>query len=160
MLYFTRYASPIGELTLCSDGQSLTGLTMEGQAIPGEAQPQELPLFQSVRTWLDSYFQGEPLPIDFPLAPAGTAFQKRIWEMLLTIPYGETTTYGAIAEQLSATMSPQAVGSAVGRNPISIVIPCHRVVGARGELIGYAGGLKRKEWLLSHEQGQIMAEIG
>ena len=105
----------------------------------------------------DRYFAGEkPSPLELPLAPAGTPFQRAVWEQLEQIPYGATTTYGAIAQTLARAMgrpslSPQAVGSAVGRNPISIVIPCHRVVGADSSLTGYAGGLERKKWLLQHE---------
>jgi methylated-DNA-[protein]-cysteine S-methyltransferase len=112
----------------------------------------ELPIFESVRAWLDDYFIGQHREIDFTLSPAGTDFQKRIWEILLTIPYGEITTYGAMAKQLGEKMSAQAVGQAVGRNPIGIIIPCHRVVGAKGQLTGYAGGLEKKKWLLRHEE--------
>ena len=108
------------------------------------------------KNWLDSYFSGDPAEVTFPLNPHGTAFQKQVWEILLTIPYGKTTTYGAIAREMARRagrekMSAQAVGQAVGKNPISILIPCHRVVGVNGKLTGYAGGLDRKEWLLRHE---------
>ncbi len=151
---FTQYPSPIGPLTLVSDGQALTGLWMQTQNFDfsGLSLRDNLPLFAKVRDWLDGYFAGQPREIDFPLSPAGTAFQKRVWDILLTIPYSKTCTYGSIAKQLGENMSAQAVGQAVGKNPISIIIPCHRVVGARGQLTGYAGGLENKKWLLRHEE--------
>lgn len=152
MVYYTQYPSPIGILTLTSDGEHLTGLWMEGQSQPTEMIPGDFPLFQIARAWLDAYFRGENPAIDhLPLSPVGTAFQHRVWEILLTVPYGETITYGQIAAMLDSSMAPQAVGGAVGRNPIGIIIPCHRCVGANRKLTGYAGGLTRKKWLLQHE---------
>ena len=154
MSCFTQYPSPIGSLTLVSDGQALTGLWMKTQNFDISDLPRQddLPLFAAVRDWLDVYFAGAPKAIDFPLSPAGTEFLRRVWGILLTIPYGETATYGHIAKQLGEKMSAQAVGQAVGRNPIGIIIPCHRVVGAKGQLTGYAGGLENKQWLLRHEE--------
>lgn len=154
MTFFTHYLSPIGPLLLVSDGSALTGLWMPTEHFSTEhcIQRDDLPLFQDVQVWLDGYFQGKPAEFSFPLSPAGTPFQKRVWEILLTIPYGQTTSYGAIAKDLSPGMSAQAVGQAVGRNPISIIIPCHRVVGTKGQLTGYAGGLPIKTWLLRHEE--------
>ncbi len=151
---FTQYLSPIGPLTLVSDGCALTVLWMDTQNfdLSGLTPRDDLPLFAEVRDWLDGYFAGPPRAMDFPLSPAGTQFQKQVWEILLTIPYGETCTYGSIAKQLGKNMSAQAVGQAVGKNPISIIIPCHRVVGAKGQLTGYAGGLENKKWLLRHEE--------
>lgn len=142
MDYWVTYPSPLGELLLLSDGEALTGLYMDTQAHPtlGEYCP-ELPVFAKVFLWLDSYFLGKKNPIAFSLSPAGTEFQKQVWEILLTIPFGQTQSYGEIARQIRVSMSPQAVGGAVGRNPISIIIPCHRCVGAKGQLTGYAGGL-------------------
>ena len=103
--------------------------------------------------WLDEYFRGNiPNPNILPLSPAGTSFQRKVWDLLLTIPYGETTTYGTIAKTISLSMSAQAIGGAVSRNPISIIIPCHRCLGANGRLTGYAGGLSNKKWLLHHEE--------
>lgn len=150
---FTTYRSPVGELLLTSDGSALTGLWMETQPHPRQelARNDDLPLFAQVRLWLDGYFRGEAPEICFPLSPAGTDFQRQVWEMLLKIPYGSTTTYGAIAREISPRMSAQAVGGAVGRNPISMIIPCHRCLGAKGQLTGYAGGLDKKIWLLRHE---------
>lgn len=153
MDHWTTFPSPLGTLLLLSDGKSLTGLYMHTQAHPalGEHHP-ELPVFQQVFKWLDEYFGGKENPIDFPISPAGTAFQKQVWDILLTIPFGQTRSYGQIAGQIRAGMSPQAVGGAVGRNPISIIIPCHRCIGANGQLTGYAGGIHNKSWLLRHEE--------
>lgn len=154
MPYFSLYNSPIGPLTLTSDGESLTGLWMESQTISLQdaAEVHDLPVFRAARDWLDAYFRGESPQITVPLSPAGTDFQRKVWAKLLEIPYGETTTYGAIAKAISPNMSAQAVGQAVGRNPISIIIPCHRVIGTNGKLTGYAGGLDKKQWLLRHEE--------
>lgn len=153
-MYYTHIPSPLGELCLTSDGSALTGLWLptEDSKIQNMTQKPHLPVFGKADDWLSSYFAGTPKEIDFPLSPAGTPFQHRVWEILLTIPYGKTTTYGTIAKQLGEKMSAQAVGQAVGRNPISIIIPCHRVVGAKGQLTGYAGGLENKIWLLCHEE--------
>ena len=151
MIYYCQYPSPIGSLTLFSDGFSLTGL------IPGEPEfhgmdMENLSIFDCARSWLDAYFSGNPIPVDFPLCPSGTDFQRRVWALLPAIPYGQTLSYGAIARQLGENMSAQAVGQAVGKNPISIIIPCHRVLGAKGQLTGYAGGIENKKWLLRHEE--------
>lgn len=154
MLFYTTCPSPIGMLLVLSDGQALTGLRLETQRPP--AMPMErrdgLALFDQVQSWLEGYFQGRKPAINFPLSPAGTAFQQQVWEILQRIPYGQTITYGTIAGEISPTMSAQAVGGAVGRNPISIIIPCHRCIGAKGRLTGYAGGLEIKQWLLRHEE--------
>ena len=149
-----RYDSPVGALTLAGDGENLVGLWLEGQkyfgaklALSGEGSA---PVFARAKAWLDRYFAGErPSPAELSLAPAGTAFQRDVWRTLCEIPYGEVITYGELARRLHT--SARAVGSAVGRNPISIIVPCHRVVGADGGLTGYAGGVERKRWLLTHE---------
>lgn len=151
MIYFSRYPSPVGDLVLVSDGRSLTALTF-GTPDPRWERTENLAIFDSVRSWLDAYFAGKPLAADFPLSPAGTGFQRRVWEILLTVPHGKTTTYGAIARQLGENMSAQAVGQAVGKNPIAILIPCHRCLGAKGQLTGYAWGIEKKRWLLTHEE--------
>ena len=151
MVYYTRYPCPIGQLIMTSDGHSLTGLGFQLPEAQWE-QRDDLPIFHSVRSWLDGWFSGNPGPVDFPLCPVGTAFQQRVWGLLGQIPYGETVTYGFLAGQLGAKMSAQAVGQAVGKNPIALIIPCHRVVGAKGQLTGYAWGLERKKWLLRHEE--------
>lgn len=162
MTVFTRYDSPLGELLLTAEHNALTGLYMNTQPHPHTEMPRrdDLPVFLLVRNWLDRYFSGRaPSPEEIPICPAGTVFQRQVWDILLRIPYGETVTYGQIAKHIGGkAMSAQAVGQAVGRNPISILIPCHRVVGAKGKLTGYAGGLDKKIWLLRHE-GSLQEEI-
>ena len=156
------YESPLGRILLAADDAGLTGAWFYGQRYfargLGDAEknaapvaPAETPVFLATCRWLDAYFAGErPDLADVPLAPRGTAFQRRVWSALLAIPYGETLTYGELAAELGS--SPRAVGAAVGRNPISVIIPCHRVVGADGSLTGYAGGLDRKRVLLALER--------
>ena len=148
MEYFTRYDSPIGPLYLRSDGASLTGLS---PALTGTIQD-DLPLFREVRDWLDAYFRGDRAdPRSLPLDPPGTDFQKAVWAQLLDVPYGESRSYGHIAKTLGIPRGAQAVGQAVGRNPIAVLIPCHRILGAGAKLTGYAWGLDKKMWLLRHE---------
>lgn len=165
--YMARYASPLGEMMMASDGVALTGLWFCGQkyfaATMGEERIEkvELPIFAEVRRWLDIYFSGKEPDFTPPLAPEGTAFRQQVWHKLLKIPYCASTTYGAlscaVAEAMGkASMSAQAVGGAVGHNPISIIIPCHRVMGADGSLTGYAGGIERKLALLKIE-GQSLS---
>lgn len=150
MLHQLQYDSPLGTLTLCSgDGTHLTALHLNENTAPSTLRSLP-PIFQEVSRWLDTYFAGQipgPLP---PLAPAGTPFQQIVWKFLLEIPYGQVVSYGTIAQKTAAAlekphMSAQAVGGAVGRNPIPILIPCHRVVGANGSLTGYSGGLPIKK---------------
>ena len=162
MDYVHHYVSPLGTMTLASDGQSLIGLWFDGQKhfacnLEEDAEEKDLPVFEETVRWLDIYFGGNAPGFVPSLAPRGTPFQKEVWDILLTIPYGKTMTYGDIAQILGkrrdfAKMSAQAVGGAVGHNPISLIIPCHRVVGANGKLTGYAGGLDRKAKLLSLER--------
>lgn len=154
MIFYTQYSSPVGLLTITSNGSALTGLWLETQRkeLTGAVEANDLPVLRSVQAWLDGYFQGKPPKITFPLSPSGTEFQHQVWDILLQIPYGKTCTYGEIARQITHKMSAQAVGQAVGRNPISIIIPCHRVIGKCGKLTGYAGGLDKKKWLLHHEE--------
>ena len=161
MLYTSHYASPLGGMTLVSDGTALVGLYFDGQKYAAEGldathTQKNLPVFEEARRWLDVYFSGRKPDFTPPTAPAGTAFQQSVWEILRTIPYGQTVTYGAIARRIEQNtgcrMSAQAVGGAVGRNPISILIPCHRVIGADGSLTGYAGGLDKKAYLLRIEE--------
>ncbi|WP_295640840.1 methylated-DNA--[protein]-cysteine S-methyltransferase [uncultured Mailhella sp.] len=163
MLYSSRYASPVGPLTLASDGIHLVGLWIDGQKyfqssltetpIPCDGQP----VLAQTALWLDRYFSGErPSPSELPLAPAGSPFRQFIWRELCRIPYGSLVTYGELAGRAAEafhrkSMSAQAVGGAVGHNPISIIIPCHRVVAANGSLTGYAGGIDKKIRLLRHE---------
>ena len=162
MHYINHYHSPLGTILLAADDTGLTGLWFEGQkyfaqGLDKETEEKEFSVFQTARRWLDVYFSGQKPDFQVPLHFQGTTFQKEVWEILLSIPYGETTTYGAIAKQLAVKrglphLSAQAVGSAVGHNKISIIVPCHRVIGADGSLTGYAGGIWRKEKLLALEQ--------
>jgi len=153
----TTYPSPLGDLTLASHGDALAGLWLAGQKHFGGKLPittietGETPALQAACAWLTRYFVGEqPAAAELTLAPVGTPFQQRVWEVLRAIPHGEVTTYGDIALRLNC-VSARAVGGAVGRNPISIIIPCHRVVGASGGLTGFAGGLDAKRQLLTIE---------
>ena len=161
--FFLNLPSPLGTLHLESDGEALTCVLFEGeqakhpQVVTLEEAPQ-LPVFVATRAWLSHYFEGHNPGPPPPVRPQGTPFQLSVWQRLLTIPYGSTTTYGELAAYLAAhnasgRMSAQAVGQAVGRNPISIIIPCHRVIGADGTLTGYAGGLDKKTFLLNLERG-------
>ena len=164
-MIITTCETPLGTATLASDGASLTGLWLEGQKnfgpSPGaEVQVSPMPaVVEQTKRWLDLYFSGKEPDFCPPLDPDGTDFQKTVWSVLRTIPYGETLTYGEVSKLVAAklgrsSMSAQAVGGAVGRNPISIIVPCHRVIGADGSLTGYAGGLWRKEKLLRLERGE------
>lgn len=157
MMVKTDYASQLGTLTLASDGENLIGLWIAGQKYFAAGTPtnlpvrDDLPVFMQARGWLDRYFAGErPEASELPLAPQGSVFRQRVWAILCEIPYGRTMTYGEIAGRLSCK-SAQAIGGAVGHNPISIIIPCHRVLGSSGSLTGYAGGVDKKIWLLRHE---------
>ena len=163
-MFESRLHSPLGEVRLRSDGESLTGLWFVGQVndakdIDDLEIKNDLPIFLQVESWLERYFSGKQTSITIPLQPKGTSFQQRVWQILQEIPYGETTTYGEIAQRIAKekgveTYSSQAVGQAVGKNPISILIPCHRVLGKNGALTGYAGGVHRKEELLRIERGK------
>ena len=149
------YASPLGEIVLAADGDALIGLWFSGQAHFGAglrgAEEGDCAVLREAKAWLDDYFAGKA-PETLPkLRPRGTEFQKKVWAALMRIPRGETVTYGALAEKLGSHA--RAVGGAVGRNPISIMIPCHRVVGKDGSLTGYAGGTERKAALLKIESG-------
>ena len=167
MIYRTDYESPLGRVTLASDGESIVGLWLEGQkyfgnTVNGEMHREDrLAIFAKTRDWLDRYFRGEkPAIAEILLAPAGNRFRQEVWKILCDIPYGEVMTYGAIARMIAERlgrekMSAQAVGGAVGHNPVSIIIPCHRVVGANGSLTGYAGGIRTKIRLLEHEKADM-----
>ena len=166
-MFTTTLPSPLGPLTLASDGAAITGLWLAGQkyfasTLDIHASPApDLPVFDQTAAWLDAYFSKAPLPAMPPLAPSGSPFRQAVWQLLREIPYGTVTTYGALTRVLrkqGIPASPQAVGGAVGHNPISILIPCHRVVGSDGSLTGYAGGVGKKKYLLELE-GVDMAEL-
>jgi methylated-DNA-[protein]-cysteine S-methyltransferase len=167
-IYTCSINTPLGPMTAAAEDGAITGLWFAGQKYyPAKTDAwigkPDQPVFEKLRSWLETYFEGKKPPVNFLLKPSGlrinpqgTVFQKSVWEILLQIPYGKVTAYGEIAKQLArkqgiASMSAQAVGGAVGHNPISVVIPCHRVVGADGSLTGYAGGLDRKRFLLELE---------
>ena len=154
MEYRSICSSPIGDLTLVCDDIGLTQVSL----LPRPDLPLQNghPLLSQARQWLDRYFLGKtPDPAELPLHPQGTAYQKSVWAQLLTIPWGESRSYGQLAQEITAQTgtptSPRAIGAAVGKNPLWILIPCHRVLGAKGQLTGYAGGIENKMWLLRHE---------
>jgi methylated-DNA-[protein]-cysteine S-methyltransferase len=142
--------SPIGRLLLLGDGDALTGLHMEPFAIPAESRP-DAAAFREAEDQLGAYFAGELTEFDLPLAPHGSPFQLRVWTALTEIPYGATTTYGAVADAIGRPDAVRAVGACNGQNPIAVIVPCHRVIGADGSLVGYGGGLDRKRLLLELE---------
>ena len=141
--------SPIGELLLVGDGRALTRLEMSPRDLPADRHDPDA--FQDVEAQLDAYFAGELTEFDVPLAPSGSEFQLRVWASLRDIPYGRTTSYGAIAADVGRPDAVRAVGATNGRNPIAVIVPCHRVIGADGSLVGYGGGLPRKRLLLELE---------
>lgn len=158
MFFNDYYNSPIGNITMASDGESLCGLWFDGQkyfasTVKGKTEDKTLPVFEQTKKWLDIYFSGNEPDFTPKLSLDGSKFRKAVWDILLTIPYGSVMTYGEIAKIMAkqrgvAKMSAQAVGGAVGHNPISIIVPCHRVVGTNGNLTGYAGGIDKKISLL------------
>ncbi|MDD2952272.1 MAG: methylated-DNA--[protein]-cysteine S-methyltransferase [Parabacteroides sp.] len=165
MQYTHKYKSPLGEITLASDGDRLTGLWFDGQkyfasTLSAGHQERELAVFEQTQEWLDRYFEGKPLGLIPPTRLEDTPFRLAVWDLLSKIPYGEVVTYKDLAREIARqkglpSMSTQAIGGAVGHNPISIIIPCHRVVGTNGSLTGYAGGIDKKRSLLQIEQGKM-----
>jgi methylated-DNA-[protein]-cysteine S-methyltransferase len=162
MIYYSQVESPVGLLILKSDGETLTGIYMAGTYMDAPSQlPPELnrwvldpsaePLQKTARQ-LEEYFKGERRAFDLPLRLDGTEFQRRAWRNLMEIGYGETRSYGEQARRIGNPNASRAVGLANGRNPIPIVVPCHRVIGANGSLTGFGGGIERKRWLLAHEK--------
>ena len=154
-VYFNYVESPIGKLLLTSDGSGLTGLYFEAHRRgpePGEGWERRDALFSQARAELSEYFDCDRQKFNLKLALHGTPFQQRVWAALRAIPLGTTVTYKALAESIGAAAAVRAVGAAVGRNPVSIIVPCHRVIGSNGSLTGFAGGIGRKRWLLGHEQ--------
>ena len=153
-IFYTTMKTPIGEIRLLSDGSALTGLYMGSYGPkPAKTWQHGGVLIVKAEKQLREYFNGTRKAFDLPLAGEGTAFQKTVWKALCDIPYGETINYGELARRIGQPKAARAVGLANGSNPISIVVPCHRVIGANGTLTGYGGGLPRKKWLLEHEGG-------
>ena len=169
MQYISYYSSPLGNILLAADEIGLTGLWFEGQKyfalhLDKEHEEREISIFNAAKRWLDEYFAGKEPDFSVPLHLTGTDFQKDVWEILGTIPYGQTMTYGEIAKCIAekrgvSHMSAQAVGGAVGHNPVSVIVPCHRVVGVNGSLTGYAGGIDRKEKLLALEKAGMKVQV-
>jgi len=162
MQFISHYDSPLGDITLASDGKALIGLWLEGQryfagTLDKEVEIRDLEIFRQTKHWLDIYFGGKEPDFTPELRMICSDFRRAVWEIMLTIPYGQTMTYGEIAAKIAkergvSKMSAQAVGGAVGHNAISLIIPCHRVIGANGNLTGYGGGIDKKIWLLEHEK--------
>ena len=164
MEYTHHYISPLGGITLSGDGDALTGLWFDGQkhfaeTLSSSHEERFLPVFRDAALWLDIYFSGKKPSFTPALNPRGTAFRRAVWDILLAIPYGHTASYGQVALTLGSS-SPRAVGNAVGHNPISLIIPCHRVVGSGGKLTGYAGGTDRKARLLEMEAEVLRRQAG
>jgi methylated-DNA-[protein]-cysteine S-methyltransferase len=155
MISYTYVPSPLGDLMIARDEVGLTHLYLPSGKHPSQPRPEwqrDDTAFDDVRAQLAEYFAGDRTDFDLPLHPAGSLFQQRVWTALRAIPYGETASYGATAAAIGAPPSAsRAVGAANGQNPISIIVPCHRVIGANGSLVGYGGGLDAKRWLLAHE---------
>jgi len=153
-IWYATTDSPVDELLLAGDGEALTGMHLSPHR-PGDGWRRDDRLFAAAIDQLGAYFAGELTDFDLRLAPHGTDFQRRVWAALRTIPYGTTTSYGELAAELGNPGASRAVGLANGRNPIAIIVPCHRVIGSDGTLTGYGGGLDRKRWLLDHEQAVL-----
>ncbi len=148
MNYSATMESPIGPLLLTCSDTGLTSLQMGARA----EREQDHPLLQQARLQLGEYFAGERTEFELPLEPQGTEFQRAVWNQLCAIPFAETASYGQVAARVGRPKASRAVGAANGANPIAIIVPCHRVIGADGSLTGFGGGLQRKQWLLQHER--------
>ena len=150
--YEIEITSPLGPLRIVGSAQAVESIDWNlDRASVTTDTADYYPLLDECARQLQAYFDGRLTAFDLPVAPAGTNFQQRVWQRLMAIPFGHTLSYVQLAETLQPPTSPRAIGNAVGRNQISIVLPCHRVLGSRGDLTGFAGGLDRKEWLLTHE---------
>ncbi|RKZ19756.1 cysteine methyltransferase [bacterium] len=155
MIYTRAYESPLGLLDLESDGVALTRIRFPGEKRgpdPEAVRRDDAEPFAAAVAQLDAYFAGELAVFDLPLAPGGTAFQRRVWDLLVEIPRGETISYAELARRVGNPAACRAVGAANGRNPLAIVVPCHRVVASDGALTGYAGGVAVKKGLLELEK--------
>jgi methylated-DNA-[protein]-cysteine S-methyltransferase len=160
MLTMMTIDSPLGPLRLFADGDELTGLYLPNQPAPEGAREARTPVLALAAAQLAEYFAGERRDFDVPLAPRGTGFQQRVWRELGKIPYGETRSYGDLARAIDRPSASRAVGAANGKNPISILVPCHRVIAGSGALTGYAGGIDAKRWLLAHEARPAQLGLG
>lgn len=145
----TTISTPIGPITVCVDDDGAVTSVLFGEPdVPMSASAAS----DAAARQLTEYFAGDRTDFDLDLAPAGTDFQRKVWTALSQIPFGTTESYGSLALRIGQPTASRAVGLANGRNPIAVVVPCHRVIGASGTLTGYAGGLERKQWLLEHER--------
>jgi methylated-DNA-[protein]-cysteine S-methyltransferase len=153
-VYYCISESPVGDLLLRTNGTALTGVFLDVDRAPrvGSDWRRDAAGLRPFRAQLQAYFGGELQSFDLPLAMNGTPFQQTVWSALRNIPYGATISYGELARRIGKPKASRAVGLANGSNPLSIVVPCHRVIGADGSLTGYGGGLERKRWLLRHER--------
>ena len=143
------YDSPLGKLLIVYDNAYILGLYFDKEA---REEYVHNSVIKNCTKQLDEYFAGTRKVFDIPVNPKGTDFQRAAWQALATIPYGKTASYGDMAKKIGNPKAPRAIGSANNKNPISIILPCHRVIGANGKLVGYGGELWRKEWLLAHEK--------
>ena len=162
-VYYSFFDSPLGRMFIKGDGQFVTGLYLpqhKGWRGPDPAWQESAEPFSVALEQLGEYFAGSRQEFDVPLKVAGTPFQQRVWQELVRIPYGTTITYAQLAQRVGKPTASRAVGNANARNPISIIVPCHRVIGADGKLTGYAGGVDKKQWLLAWERGANTAEGG
>lgn len=164
-VYYCWLTSPLNNLLLTANATAITGLFLEGQKyFPSQTATWQLatahPILNQAQTQLEEYFRGKRRDFDLALAPIGTPFQKKVWQALSQIPFGKTSTYGELALAIAQPTAARAVGAANGRNPISIIVPCHRVIASDGKLTGYAGGLNCKQWLLHHERGVQQLAVG
>jgi methylated-DNA-[protein]-cysteine S-methyltransferase len=160
--YYSELDSPFGTLLLRGNGDALTGMYMNKQRYRPELPDSYVrndALFVAACEQLTAYFAGELQVFDLQLAPTGTEFQKTVWRALLDIPYGTTESYGSLAKRIGHPQGARAVGLANGHNPIGIIVPCHRVIGADGSLTGYGGGIERKQWLLGHERKYAVGKV-
>ncbi|WP_340114330.1 methylated-DNA--[protein]-cysteine S-methyltransferase [Maribellus mangrovi] len=148
--FFTYLSSPVGWLKLTGNSNSLLSVSFE--EMEGDGSSELPPILKKSRRQLEEYFEGIRKEFDLKLSPEGTDFQQKIWKLVTNVSYGKTATYHDISVQSGSEKSTRAVGLANGKNPIPIIIPCHRIIGSNGKLTGYAGGLERKRWLLLHEQ--------
>jgi methylated-DNA-[protein]-cysteine S-methyltransferase len=156
MKLYAHLPSPLGTVLVTSENGILTRLYLDCDESPdGEGWIEDPGPFSAVAEQLDAYWRGELTTFDVPMDPRGTEFQKQVWTALTEIPYGETVTYGEIADALGKPRAVRAVGRANGSNPIAVIVPCHRVIGANGSLTGYAGGLEKKERLLNLEKRTV-----
>jgi len=160
-MYFFKYQSPLGEIAISANDHGINALAFQRGSAP-LAEPKEIKenkkLFNKITAQLDEYFAGKRKSFDLPLAPEGTPFRQQVWQALLEIPFGETRSYGWLAQHINNPKAVRAVGGANGANPIALIIPCHRVIGSNSKLTGYAGGVEFKAALLAHENATFIQE--